>query len=398
MGTAHNITFLKALLTDRAFPPIYKTITYNNIELYKNTTSEYGDCSVKLLTIKDIPDYFKLSISPSNNIKTVKLNTVKNLNGHMINLESFKNFTEYLTRKVSTKRRSNLNRYKNRLETCFNIKYVSYYGEMDKSEYDRLFSFLRKFLERRFHEKKEKNYELQYLPEFHTLCYNMIMHKKANLFVIYNNDTPISIRINMFTNHLAYYIISGYDIDYSKFHIGAIDMYKNIEWCFNNSFKIYDLLKGYDYYKKKWTTDTYLNYLHIVYDSSSIYNHFKAVTLILKESAKYRFLEKIVPKNFQNTYKKLKKFIYRYTNTIEPITEAKVAIKNNVPIENRGTEINFQKDNNYQFLKRHVYNFLFLNKENLDSISVYSIVSQPSHFVIQGKLNNQLLIIDTTPG
>ncbi|MDO5971140.1 GNAT family N-acetyltransferase [Flavivirga aquimarina] len=396
MGTEKNITFLKTLLTNSALPPIYNTITYKNTNLFTKKTTNQNNQTVQLTTIKDIPGYLELNLS--RNLKNIRINTIKTLRGHLVDLTLFKDFKEYVSKKISPKSKYNLNRYKNRLETCFNTKYVVYHGDIDKKEYDRLFIFLKDFLVRRFQEKKEKNYELQYLQEFHTLCYDMIIQNRANLFVIYNDNTPISIRINMFTNDLAYYIISGYDIDYSKFHLGAIDMLKNIEWCFQNKFKAYDLLKGYDYYKQKWATGSYFNYMQIAYNSGAIYFNMKAHYMTSKERFRQYLIKKVKSYNLDKPYKKIRKFTYKYTNKPQHIKEVKITVKNNIHTKNAKTKINIQTNADYRYLKRYVYNFLFLNKEHFSNTSVYSIADKPNYFEVIGKDNNQLLIVDIIKG
>ena len=257
MNKVSYITFLKAFLAENSLPPIYDKIAYHDTILF-NKKDTKPNLKSNLISIQDIPNYLNLDVS--KDLKNIKVNSVKTLKGHLIELSIFRDFNDYVTKKFSSKSKSNLNRYQRRLESCFNINYVAYHGSIEKEEYDRIFVVLKKLLVRRFHQKKEKNYELQYLDEFHELCYDLIMQKKANLYIIYNDNEPISIRINMLKDNLAYYIISGYDIDYGKFHLGSIDMFSNIEWCFENNYKIYDLLKGYDYYKQKWATTSYYNY------------------------------------------------------------------------------------------------------------------------------------------
>ncbi len=391
MTNNRDITFLKAFLTNKGLPPIFKSISFNKNVLYTNQDSSGTGFTHNLMIIKDTPEYLK--ITPLNNLGDIKFNTIRTLKGHFIDCQLFADFEAYFSKHISPKTRSNLNRYKNRLETCFNIKYVAYYGHIKRIEYDRLFTFLEDFLIRRFQEKKEVNYELQHLQEFHDLCFDMIMNKSASLFVIYNNNTPISIRINMFKNDLAYYIISGYDIDYGKFHLGSVDMLKNIEWCFNNDYKIYDLLKGYDYYKKKWATTPYFNTIQIIYNARKPYHTFKASVIGFKEKLKQNVVKKMKSLNLNRPHSNLKKVVYRLTNRSSDIQEFEILIKNDIVIEERAQKINFHGNKSFNGLKKHIYNFLFINKERLDDVSVYRRHDSPNHYEIRGKLKNQLVII-----
>ncbi len=61
---------------------------------------------------------------------------------------------------------------------------------------------------------------------------------------MYHDKNPISIGLNLINGKLIYRYIKAYDVDYSKFYIGLIDIVKQLEWCFERKFEIFDLLKG----------------------------------------------------------------------------------------------------------------------------------------------------------
>jgi hypothetical protein len=250
---------------------------------------------------------------------------------------------------------------------------------------------LRVFLIRRFDEKKEVNYELPHLEEMEEMVYDLVLDKKANIYVIYHGKKPISIRINMFYKELAFYIISGYDIDYSAFHIGAIDMLKNIEWCFQNRFTRYDLLKGYADYKKNWITHRYYNYNHLIYRPGSILQRSKKTLLFVKLQLRYGILEGSRKLGLYKGLKKLKKSLYSIrfgTNTIK--YQWTSAATDQKPVH----EIRVFEDPVYSALQRPVCDYLFRHKEQFKEIGVFTLESDSGRFLVKGKNSSSILIIN----
>lgn len=385
-----KIVFLEDFLTKGKLLPVYRNIGYKGRMLYKNKDWKDQFMKNSVVLVKDIPDYLSIDYSDSpHSIKLKKLNTQK---GYLVDLSLFKNANEYFTKKFGPKSRSNLRRYENRLKHCFDISYVVYYGNITKDEYKRLFGELRNLLIRRFEQKKEKNYELQYLNDFENTVYDMVLDQNANMYVIYHKNKPISIRINMFKGNLAYYIISGYDIDYSKFHLGNIDMLKNIEWLFDRDFTSYDLLKGYYSYKKKWMTHSYNNQKHFIYHSSSLSSNFICHTIFTKELCLKTLLDVLKFFKIHIWYRKIKKRIAN-NKSANFYTKSKIS-----PYKESATEfgkkiipIDIENDNNYFFLRKAVYDFLFESKESYGDIQIYSDLERLNTFHIIGKNNARVL-------
>ncbi len=391
MGIIKNITFLKAFLVESSLPLIYGSILDNKGFNYKAKTSKAQSINKQIFLVKDVPDYLHIDIKETEN--NISLYKTKTLKGHLIDFQLFKNFPDYIEQNFSAKSRSNLRRYQNRLETCFNIKYTCYYGSIPKPEYDHLFVVLKDLLLRRFNEKQEVNYELQHLNEFHDIVYDLVLNKKASIYVIYDGQKPISIRINMHKERLNFYIISGYDIDYSKFHLGAIDMLKSIEWCFNNNFEVYDLLKGYDYYKIKWATTCYHYYNHIVYNSSSTKASFIGKLAYIKEVIKYKCYTAIKNSKLYFSYKKINKKIFGITRS----DNKKPTIVISKPTKNDTMNmifIDIEENNDYAFLRKILYDFLFISKESTNNVSVYKLNNSQNKFLIKSKNQSQLVTIN----
>ena len=373
-----HIVFLKSFLLEDHIPSIYSGVSYHNIKFYSKTSSVQNKFP-SVCTIKDIPDYLTLCINASSNTNLKTINTLK---GYLVETGKYDTITEYLHDKFGAKRRSNLRRYTKRLEYCFNISYRCYIGEISREKFDFLFENLKHFLEKRFIQKAEKNYELQYLEEYKEYIYPLVCNKEANLFVIYQNESPISIRVNILKKQLGFYIISGYDINYDKFHLGAIDMLKNIEWCINQKIVSYDLLKGYYHYKKDWLTTTYNNKNQIIFS-----NQLKAILIAsfiqLRTLLVYFFYNLLKGTWFYNKYQKLKKKRFQQShNDLKP--EYIITKDPDVKIEDY-KPIDISKEITFENLKKPLFDFLFLSREKQNDISIFSDRKNSSHYYIKGK-------------
>ncbi|AWX45784.1 hypothetical protein HME9304_02814 [Flagellimonas maritima] len=388
MVRTKTIVFLRNLLVKGNLSPFYTKVTGFNKELYHITPKVCLALQDNLFYIKDVPNY--LQVDPPNKLK---LRIIRALEGYIIRFDGFSVFKDYLDKNFGAKSKSNFRRYTTRLEKCFNIDYKIYYGNITKDEYERLFKVLRELLIKRFHQKKEANYELQHLDEFKTILFDLIIDKKANLFVIYDDEKPISVRINIHFKRMAYYILSAYDIDYAKFHLGTIEMLKNIKWHYEQNFEAYDLLKGYGYYKKKWMTHTYHCENHIVYDPTSPSAVIFSFLKVVWGRSYYSLVKMLKSVGANKPYKKLKKHLFKIKNPrisqkkVSPIAIDSIHSNETLVI------IDIKSDNDYAFLKKSVYDFIFYTQESFNDIRVYKLKKRPSHFLICGKTQKKALVL-----
>ncbi len=213
--------------------------------------------------VKDVPDYFSLDVDLEK-FKCDRI-TIPLYEGFLIQLSQFENFEHYVTDKVKRARFSEIRRLEKKLHKCFDISYRFYQDDIDSSTYSYLFKTLKSLTTKRFQEKGEQNYELQYFESFEKEILPLLQRKEAGIFVIYDGDKPISIRVDVHFQKIIYGLLRTYDTDYGKFGLGDIDMLENIRWGLGNNYLAIDLLKGYFEYKKKWCTNTYRYMHHIIY-------------------------------------------------------------------------------------------------------------------------------------
>ncbi len=219
----------------------------------------------------------------------------------------------------------------------------------------------------------------------------MLLDGRASLFVIYNDDLPFSISVNFISEDTLFADFTVFDIDYSKFNIGFIDIMKHLQWCIDNKIKVLDFSKGGYEYKKRWSNLTYHFNYHILYDSNSLKAIFvaKSVSMILKT---VQFLR---DKNIHTLYHIITDKIYRfnskkqYKNSLYKTEEIDIIPKN----------INLVKFDfktiSCDYFKRITYTFLYKYCENIKNITVFKIYDDAQNaYIISGKSKHQKLIFD----
>ncbi len=85
-----------------------------------------------------------------------------------------------------------------------------------------------------------------------------------SLYFLTVNDEPIAAQYCFEYDQKMYYALGGFNPDYSKYSVGNIIFIKILEKCIQNKLKEYDLLKGSELYKFKFTS-TYRRNLSVTF-------------------------------------------------------------------------------------------------------------------------------------
>lgn len=308
--------------------------------------------------------------------------------GYLIELEHYQNLDDYLTKTFKKSSRYKLRKYKKRLEDSYNISFKAHGDEIPKKEYDSLFNSFRKLLEKRFAEKQISNNNLNTDEwEFYKdVAYPMMLEKKATLFVLYNNDEPISITLSYLSGNRVFDAITVFDIDFAKFHLGSIKIMYLVDWCLKHGWNILDFSKGHFDYKTRWSNKKFDFYYHIFFDGKSIKARSLAYILKLFFTLKQYLRDKKVHESFHKlTYKlknkKQKGLDYHFVEWKGEYSNKKLK-----SIELESPEFNF--------LKGICYDFLYLNQEHLTDLKVYKVKDTEHLFLLVGKKNKAGLRID----
>ncbi|AUP77254.1 GNAT family N-acetyltransferase [Flavivirga eckloniae] len=379
----NSLDVLSTFLERKVLLPVYSKIL-NSISkeyIHKSTTPEPKDDNF-LYCIYDFPSYLKATVTSTK----WKLKTINTYKGSLILLKNYSDTNAYLKSKFSAGRRSKFRTYKRRLETCFNIEYKSFFGEISRSEYEYLFDEFHKMIKNRFLEKKIQNYDLSRWSIYHEIAYPLINSKEAALFVIYNNKKPISICLNLVRNKTIYGYIRTYDIDYSKFYIGFTDFIKQLDWCFENDIEIFDLLKGNYPYKTKLIDTQYDFQKHVLYNSKSIITRLSANIIVTRTRAFYALVKVLKKMNFNTLYHNFLKYKYRNRELSKITDDSKTTIEKLETLnpETKLTNVDLNNDT-FSYLKRPVYNLLYSNQESINTIEIFKFQNETDTYLVKGK-------------
>lgn len=328
------------------------------------------DAKGKTFLIYDVPTFFEV---PEINHKSIKLYRATQYPGFLINLSQFQNLEDFMVRTFKKSSRYKLKKYKKKLESCFDIHYKMFCGEISKEEYDYIFKVFKELLIKRFNAKQitNNNLEKEEWDFYHEVAYPMLLEKKAGLFVVYDVDKPIGITLCYFSEEILFDAITVFDIDYSKFHLGSVNIMKLVDWSLNNGVKIFDFSKGYFDYKARWASQKYDFQYHILYDSSSLGSRVIAFGLKKYFVLKQFLRNKNVNKNFHRFTFWTKNVFSKEVPEAAPkyeFMELRKDFKKEDFVEIPSEELE------NQFLKNMIFDFLYLNNEHHNSLKVFKKV------------------------
>lgn len=373
--------------TKHKFLPLYSNYgkTHTKGISYTFDGTDVSDIKGKVLLIYDVPTFFKVTEITKDRIKTYK---VKQYPGFLMNLEPYKDLNEFMVGTFKKGSRYKLKKYKRKLETCFDIRYKMFYGEISKRDYDFVFEAFNKLLMKRFDYKQVTNNNLENdeWDFYYEVAYPMILEKKAGLFVVYNGDKPIGVTLNYFSDEILFDAITVFDIDYSKFNLGSVSIMKLVEWSIEQKLKLFDFSKGYFDYKKRWASDKYDFEYHLIYDSKS--SLAKLLAFAIKTFLEFKqFLrdKKVNEKLHKLTYMFKQKSNLNVSNPKFELSDYKKNYSNKYL---KKVEIN---DSEYQRLIPSMFEYLYLNNESLPNLIVYKVKGEDNLYVFSGMEKESLV-------
>jgi hypothetical protein len=369
--------------------PFYKYLynNTNNKEVLNKDFSTVDSIGNAIHEIKFIPSFFNLKTANiDSSYKLIKFQRVDNF---QINLEGHTNAEGYIKSRMGAKSRSQLRRRLHRLETCFNIKYVFYYGNISKQDYDFLINKLEVLIKRRFVQRGDTYSLKDKWADIKENTFQFILEKKASLFVIYAEDKPIDICLSYHFQNIMHHVIRSYDIDYSKFWVGQIDLLKQLEFCFANNFKIFDLMWGALIYKKRWS-NTIIKYdHHFIYKNNHVFKT-PFVRILIRLYKTNDALKN--SKSFKSLHKAKNDFIKMLQSKPE-LKEHNFKLENisEMPLSENIYRINIESEA-YAFIRKPVYDFQYLNFEFSINVKVFKIIEDDCSFIIKG-VSSQVKVV-----
>ncbi|MBD1262796.1 GNAT family N-acetyltransferase [Maribacter polysiphoniae] len=364
----------------RSIYPFYKNIINktNGKSYINNETYEFDDLARTLHVVNYINPYYTIIIKRKTSLRALKF---KQTNGFMAQLRDFTSIEQYISANMGSKSRTKIRGYLRKLESCFNISYKMHYGKISRKEYDFLFVIFKRFLVRRFNQRGDNHEAFSRWDFIQKTTYKMILDKTASLFVIYNEDQPIDICLNYHHQNVIDNAIRSYDIDYSKFRLGYIDIYKQLEWCFENEVEIFDLSIGDFDYKRKWCNVVYEFENHILYDETNYLKMISAHLLLTFYLLKGYLKDRNVHLFYQKIRNLLKAKEKPGVNPDNGSTDLEL-LENLPQIENI-TPIDFL-DEKYINLRKPIHDFQYSYSEHSKNLSVYKVNNQDTIFYVKG--------------
>ncbi len=392
-NTVDRESFLEFLIGLRSDLFFYEGVVNSLTQqvLYKRTAPENRFFKKTLRSLFDVPDFLQMEPEHGGRVKILKAPLTY---GFLIDLRAYEHTEDYLRHTFGKRSRSKLRRYKKRLDQCISPNYRMYYGEMEKEVYDFLFAELETMIKRRFAQKREQSFELPFLPVYQQILYRAILDKKGSMFVIYDGARPINISINFIYGHTLFSCNSCYDIDYSAFSLGNIDMVTHLDWCFEHGLKVFDAGRGDFIHKRKWVNTRYLYQRHIFYDSSSLYLRLQGYLIALKTKAQFWLLRALRKMNLHIVYGALVRLLYRQdkgqSQKIPPSFVLNQKIE--IPSTEDLTPIDLSEEAN-AFLRKPLYDFLYTNHESKQAVTVLGHPKHRNKFYFKGKNANASLLL-----
>lgn len=345
--------------------------------LLKSESTGAALLSNKIQLVYDIPSYLDVKKRRLNS--SIGFKSVIQHSGYCIDLNGYDNVEKYLKDRFSSNSRQRLKRRKKRLEISFDISYRMYHGAIDKIHYDELFEQFYKMLKLRAQEKGIDNGNLKCWDIYTNNVYDMILNKKASLFVIYDKNEAINISLNMHIKNTVFLFITTYNIDYSDFRLGHTNWMVQLDWFIKNDIKVIDFSKGNVAYKKRWANKRYDFSYHLFYEKSIMAVRMKVFWLIKKLQFKQLVRNRGFNLIYYNTLRKL-----RNKNKFKKNANYKLIDQSQLPDKINLLLIVIDHQDPY-LIKRIVFNYLYANSLSFKDVNVYKETTSETVFYISSK-------------
>ncbi|WP_223034495.1 GNAT family N-acetyltransferase [Hanstruepera marina] len=331
--------------------------------------SDNDDYKEKTFLIRDVPSYHNIK---KNELDSLKQKAVFQYKGYTTKVSDYSSLDAYLRTIYKSNTRSKLRRNINRLEVCFDVEYIMYYGDISETTYHSVFKNFYKLFEKRYTDKGEPCGELdpKVWAYYTELGLTLIKDKKASLFVIYCDKVPVGITFSYHIGDILIEALTVFDIDFYRFNIGHTTILKMLEWSFKNNIKLFDYTQGDFEYKKRWSDSEYNTNYHILYDSNSLKSKVLANSMVAYFKVKRAFRELKLNKLYHSwKYKffgnKTRASLDQSMFQIESIQPNNFDVSTSNPIDITGDKFNN--------LRRSLYDFLYMNPEKVSNFTFYKL-------------------------
>jgi hypothetical protein len=330
-----------------------------------------------------IPEYVRTSV---HNVHWLKSKSFTSVNGYSIALDKHETFDDFMAG-MSGRRRQALARSIRRLNTCLDISYKMYHGTISKELYDYLMSTLKQMIANRFEQRPEDSETLKLWDKIYSSSFDLINSGKASLYVCYDREKPIFLSLNYHFDKILFGYVSSYNIDYGKFSLGQICIYKHVEWCISNGYILFDLGWGDLEYKRWWSNNTYTFRREVTYPKHSLF----AFILVLLDGYKTELIAYLISKKVNIYFRKFKSHLKKGKSSKDRVPTPQYTLEDVQPeaVDLMGKTIVSLEDSGIP--NSIIYDFLFLSQTKLSNISVYSMDDGKNYIVTGNKMTKKIV-------
>ncbi|SHG36619.1 GNAT family N-acetyltransferase [Flagellimonas flava] len=384
MDTANITLFTEIYLKQELISQVYSYVGHRTSSEGLIKTTDKKSPGNKFFSFSYVPEYMETIVSEPA-LWTEKV--FPSVKGYAIELDDFTDVDDYLKKHLK-KRRENIKRAAKRLETCFDITYKMFQNDIREDEYLFLMGEMKGLIVKRFQQKGKKSENIANWDKILSTSLELIKKGKASIFAIYNNNHPIAISFNYNFPSLLFGYISSYDIAYSKFSLGQLLIYKQLQWCIENNYSQFDMGWGDMEYKRWWSNKIYRFNHRIIYPKHS----FPGFLYAFWKGNTSRVLAFLISKGVNDHWNKFKlklkgdtKILMRTpTYRLEDMSISEMdALK----------ETYLNQRNQLPVTDQMINDFLFLTKEHSKNVTLHYLKSK-NLYVLKGKNKTKAILIN----
>ena len=216
--------------------------------------------------IKDIPDYLNFGMQWPSKMKSMR---IPQYYGYLIKLKGHSGIDGFIGAQLSKRNIKNLRAKKKKFEQLGSVEYRVMTGPLEDKVYEDAFDAFQRLLKERFDKKKILNRYLMDWKGLYVRAHARLTEGRALLFSILLDGKPVGMALDYILGSTVFSHIQTYDQEFSKYNIGDLMMYFQLEWSFKHGMAILDLSKGENAFKEKWCNHRYRLYHEVGYPKGS---------------------------------------------------------------------------------------------------------------------------------
>ncbi|MCO5723350.1 GNAT family N-acetyltransferase [Robiginitalea marina] len=199
--------------------------------------------------------------------------------GYLLDFAGFESPDQYLKKQLGSRALKKINRDFRRLDEKHVVTFEAFFGEIEKKSYQRLMDAFQEMIRDRFAENADEHTALQRWDFYRDSVFDLILIKKASLFVMYGNGVPISLALNYHKGTVLDSAVTTFKNDMASYGLGKLMLVKKIQWCFEHGYDKMDLRWGDFEHKKKLANRVYTFKNQIIYRKGNIIARMRAQVL-----------------------------------------------------------------------------------------------------------------------